>query len=103
MTVDELSDVDKRKELFDTFSRKQDIFHLLDRCLDADGVQIFIGRECGHDAFDGVSVVTSTYGGTDEGVGVLGVIGPTRMAYDRIIPIVDVAARFLGQALNPDS
>lgn len=103
MTVEELSDVDKLKELFDAFSRKQDILHLLDRCLEADGVQIFIGQECGYDAFDGVSLVTSTYSTEDEVLGVLGVIGPTRMEYERVIPIVDATARFLGHALNPDA
>jgi heat-inducible transcriptional repressor len=103
MTFEELSDVDKLKELFDAFSRKQDILHLLDRCLDTRGVQIFIGEECGYDAFEGVSLVTSTYSADDEVLGVLGVIGPTRMDYDRVIPIVDVTARLLGHALNPDS
>lgn len=101
MTFEELSDVDKLKELFDAFSRKQDILHLLDRCLDTEGVRIFIGQECGYEAFDGVSLVTSTYSARDEVLGVLGVIGPTRMDYDRVIPIVDVTARLLGHALNP--
>ncbi len=101
MTFAELADVEKLKELFDAFGRKRDILHLLDRCLSADGVQIFIGQESGYRAFDGVSLVTSTYRSDDEVLGVLGVIGPTRMEYDRVIPIVDVTARLLGHALKP--
>jgi heat-inducible transcriptional repressor len=101
MTFAELSSVEKLKELFEAFGRKRDILHLLDRCLAADGVQIFIGQESGYQAFDGVSLVTSTYQNDDEVLGVLGVIGPTRMAYDRVIPIVDVTARLLGHALKP--
>jgi heat-inducible transcriptional repressor len=101
MTFAELSSVEKLKELFEAFGRKRDILHLLDRCLSADGVQIFIGEESGYQAFDGVSLVTSTYQSDDEILGVLGVIGPTRMAYDRVIPIVDVTARLLGHALKP--
>ncbi len=102
MTFAELSSVEKLKELFEAFGRKRDILHLLDRCLSADGVQIFIGQESGYRAFDGVSLVTSTYQSDDQVLGVLGVIGPTRMEYDRVIPIVDVTARLLGHALKPD-
>ena len=101
MTFAELSSVEKLKELFEAFGQKRDILHLLDRCLSADGVQIFIGEESGYRAFDGVSLVTSTYQSDDEVLGVLGVIGPTRMEYDRVIPIVDVTARLLGHALKP--
>ena len=101
MTFAELSNVEKLKELFEAFGRKRDILHLLDRCLSADGVQIFIGQESGYQAFDGVSLVTSTYQSDDNVLGVLGVIGPTRMEYDRVIPIVDVTARLLGHALKP--
>ncbi len=103
MTFRELSDVDRLKALFDAFSRKQDILHLLDRCLDADGVRVFIGHECGDDAFDGVSLVTSTYSAEDGVLGVLGVFGPTRMAYERVVPIVEATAGLLGHALNPRS
>ncbi len=96
----ELSDVDKLRQLFDSFNRKRDLLHLLDQCSRADGVQIFIGKESGYDALDECSVVSAPYTVDDEVVGVLGVIGPTRMAYERVIPIVDVTARLLGQALK---
>ena len=87
--------------MFDAFSQKQDVIHLLDQSMKADGVQIFIGEESGYRAFDQCSLVTSSYSVNDEVVGVLGVIGPTRMAYEKIIPFVDVTAKLLGAALNP--
>ena len=101
MSYAEMSDVGKLRQLFDAFSQKQDILHLLDQSLQAEGVQLFIGEESGYDVLDECSVVTSSYH-DEEGqiLGVLGVIGPTRMAYDRVIPIVDVAARLVGAALN---
>jgi len=100
MGFSELSDMDRLKGLFDAFSQKRGIIHLLDKCLEADGVQIYIGEESGYQAFDHCSLVTSPYSVNDEVVGVLGVIGPTRMAYERIIPFVDVTAKLLGAALN---
>jgi heat-inducible transcriptional repressor len=96
----ELSNVEKLKRLFDAFNEKRDILHLLDQCLQADRVQIFIGRESGYSILDDLSVVTAPYTVDNEVVGVLGVIGPTRMAYERVIPIVDLTARLLGSALN---
>ncbi len=101
MAFEELSDVERLRQLFDAFADKQDILHLLDRCASADGVQIFIGQEAGYELFDGLSLVTTRYAVEGEPAGVLGVIGPTRMSYDRVIPIVDVTARLLGSALNP--
>ena len=101
MGFNELSDMGHLKQLFDAFSQKQGIIHLLDQCLIADGVQIYIGEESGYQAFDQCSLVTSSYSINDETVGVLGVIGPTRMAYEKIIPFVDVTAKLLGSALNP--
>jgi heat-inducible transcriptional repressor len=101
MEFTELSDMEHLKQLFDAFSQKQGVIHLLDQCLVADGVQIFIGEESGYQAFDQCSLVTSSYSINDETVGVLGVIGPTRMAYEKVIPFVDVTAKLLGAALNP--
>ncbi len=101
MEFEELSDVDRLRQLFEAFTQKRDILHLLDRCARADGVQIYIGQEAGYEVFDGLSLVTARYGVAGEAAGVLGVIGPTRMAYDRIIPIVDITARLVGSALNP--
>ncbi len=100
MEYGELSDVEKLRQLFEAFNRKRDILHLLDQSLKASGVQIFIGEESGYEVLDECSVVTSPYQSEGEIVGVVGVIGPTRMAYDRVIPIVDLTARLLGAALN---
>jgi heat-inducible transcriptional repressor len=100
MGFQDLSDVEKLKQLFETFHRKRDILHLLDRCQQAEGVQIFIGQESGYKALDDCSVVTSSYSVNGELVGVLGVVGPTRIPYDRVIPIVDITAKLLGSALT---
>lgn len=88
------------RELFKAFSLKGDILHLLDRCMESEGVQLFIGNESGYELLDDCSVVTSPYRLHGELVGVLGVIGPTRMAYERVIPIVDATARILSAALD---
>ena len=99
----ELSDIDTLRGLFDAFSRKRVMLDLLDRSINASGVQVFIGEESGVQILDDCSVVTAPYRAEDESIGVLGVIGPTRMAYDRVVPIVDVTARLLGSVLHtPD-
>lgn len=102
MGIDELGDVDKLRQLFEAFQRKRQLLGLLDRCLQADGMHIFIGEEAGQSVFDDCSVVTSTYAIDGEAVGVLGVIGPTRMDYERVIPVVNVTAKLLGAALKSD-
>jgi heat-inducible transcriptional repressor len=96
----ELSNVDRLRRLFEAFNEKHDILRLLDSCLRADGIQIFIGQESGYRILDDISVVTSPYMLNNQVVGVLGIIGPTRMAYERVIPIVDLTAKLLGSALN---
>jgi heat-inducible transcriptional repressor len=96
----ELSNVDRLRRLFEAFNEKHDILRLLDSCLRADGIQIFIGHESGYRILDDISVVTAPYMVDNQVVGVLGIIGPTRMAYERVIPIVDVTAKLLGSALN---
>lgn len=100
MDFEELSDVEKLKALFDAFNRKRDLYDLLSRCAHSDGVQIFIGRESGHEVLDDLSIVTAPYGRDGEVVGVLGVIGPTRMEYERVISVVDVTSKLLGAALK---
>jgi len=96
----DLSNVEKLKVLFEAFQQKSDIYHLLERCISAHGVEIFIGRESGYDMLDDCSLVTSTYEVDENVVGVLGVIGPKRMAYDRVIPVVDITSKLLSAALN---
>jgi heat-inducible transcriptional repressor len=101
MGFSELSDRDHLKKLFEAFNQKQGVIHLLDQAMKAQGVQIFIGEESGYQALDHCSLVTAPYSIDDTVVGVLGVIGPTRMAYEKIISFVDVTAKLLGSALNP--
>ena len=100
MDYAELSDVDKLRELFDAFNSKRDLLYLLDNTLTAQGVQLYIGEESGYTTLDDCSIVAAPYQVDGRRVGVLGVIGPTRMAYERVIPIVDMTARLLGDALN---
>ncbi len=88
------------RQLFEAIAMKGEILHLLDKCMDSEGVQLFIGQESGYEVLDECSVVTSPYAVDGELVGVLGVIGPTRMAYERVIPIVDATARLLSAALD---
>jgi heat-inducible transcriptional repressor len=88
------------RELFDAFEQKKDVLHLLERCARAQGVQIFIGEEAGYEVFGDYSVITAPYTDGARTLGVLGVIGPTRMAYERVIPIVDITARMLSSALS---
>lgn len=99
MDFDELAQMDSLRSLFNAFTEKQEILHLLDRSLEADGVQIFIGEESGYSTLKDCSVITAPYGVNSEVVGVLGVIGPTRIAYDRVIPIVEITAKILGSSL----
>lgn len=94
------TDIAKVQQLFDVFTQKQDILHLLDKCLLAEGVQIFIGEESGNQVLQDCSLVTAPYSVNDQVIGVLGVIGPTRMSYDKVIPVVDITAKLLGAALN---
>ncbi len=93
-------EMDKLQGLFEAFQRKKDLLHLLERCTRAQGVQIFIGEEAGYEVLGGYSVVTAPYTEDGQTIGVLGVIGPTRMAYNKVIPIVDITAKMLSAALS---
>ena len=103
MDFSELASMEQFRSLFQTLRQKEDLVHLLDRCIDSPGVKIYIGEESGHKALDHCSLVTSSYSVNDQIVGVLGVIGPTRMAYERVIPLVDLTAKLVGAALNHKS
>jgi len=93
------SNMDRLRRLFDLFEQKTSLLHLLDASQKAQGVQLYIGDESGLVPLDECSVVTATYEIDGQVIGTLGVIGPTRMAYERVIPIVDVTAKILGAAL----
>ncbi|HEX6827760.1 MAG TPA: HrcA family transcriptional regulator, partial [Burkholderiales bacterium] len=88
------------RRLFEMFERKTSLMHLLEAGRMAQGVQIFIGGESEMEPLDGCSVISAPYEVNGQVVGTLGVIGPQRMAYDRVIPIVDVTARLLSSALS---
>ena len=101
LAVRDLSqDMSRMRQLFELFEYKTSLVQILDLSLRGEGVQIFIGGESGVTAPDEVSVVTAPYKVGGEVVGTVGVIGPTRMAYDRVIPIVDVTAKLLSSALS---
>ncbi len=101
LDVEELSSNMKRlRELFDLFEQRSSLMRLLDVSNQADGVQIFIGGESGIASLDECSVITAPYAVDGQVVGSVGVIGPTRMAYERVIPIVDITARLLSSALS---
>ncbi len=101
LQVDELStNVTSLRKLFELFERRTSLMQLLDNSQHAEGIQIFIGGESGYLALDECSMITAPYQADGQVVGTLGVIGPTRMAYERVIPIVDVTAKLLSNALN---
>jgi heat-inducible transcriptional repressor len=94
------SNMDRLRRLFEVFEQKTSLMHLLDVTQRAQGVHLFIGGESGLAPLDECSVITATYEVEGQVIGTLGVIGPTRMAYERVIPIVDVTAKLLSNALT---
>ena len=100
MSVPDFDQVEKLREIFDAFKAKQDLLQLLDKSMNARGISIFIGEESGYNALTDCSVVTAPYESDGRCIGVLGVVGPTRMSYEDVIPVVDITARFLGTALK---
>lgn len=93
-------DLLRLRNLFDAFNQKQEILDLLSHSLDAEKIQIFIGKESGYEALDDWSVVTMPYSVDGRLVGSLGVIGPIRMPYDRVISAVDMTSKLLSAVLN---
>jgi heat-inducible transcriptional repressor len=94
------SDMSRLRELFEMFEQKAMLMRILDISSRAQGVQIFIGGESGIATLDECSVVTAPYEVDGTVIGTVGVIGPTRMAYERVIPIVDITAKLLSSALS---
>jgi heat-inducible transcriptional repressor len=94
------SNMQRLRRLFDLFEQKTSLLHLLEVSQRAQGVQIYIGGESGLVPLDDCSVVTASYEANGQVIGTLGVIGPTRMSYARVIPIVDVTAKLLSNALS---
>ena len=102
MGLQELADLDRLRALFEAFAEKRELLQLLERTAKAPGMRVFIGEETGLAPLEGMSLVTAPYGHEGRTLGVLGVIGPSRMAYERVIPVVEAAAAALGAALNPE-
>lgn len=104
LEVNELtSDMDKIKRLFHVFEQRTGLIQLLDESSKANGVKIFIGGESDLVPIDDMAIITAPYQVNGIIVGTLGVIGPTRMAYERVIPIVDITAKLLSSALSQNS
>ena len=100
MDFHELADIKKLRQLFDAFKEKQQLLELLDKSMSTNGIQIFIGEESGYKMFDNCTLITTPYTTEDGAIGVLGVIGPTRIAYQKVIPIVAITAKLLGKSLK---
>jgi len=100
LNYDEWADAQKLKALFHSFEEHSDLLALLNKSMQAKGVQIFIVQECGHESYQNCSVIASPYEREGQVIGVLGVVGPSRMAYDKIVPRVDMTARILSSLLN---
>jgi heat-inducible transcriptional repressor len=101
LEVEDLSgDMQRLRRLFDVFERKTQLLEILEQSERADGVKIFIGGDSQLVPLDECSIVTAPYEVDGQVVGTVGVIGPTRMAYERVIPIVDVTARLMSSALS---
>ncbi len=94
------SNMERLRELFALFEQRTALLRLLEQAAHANGVQIYIGAESGITELEECSLIAANYSVQGRIVGSIGVIGPTRMAYDRVIPIVDITAKLLTQALS---
>ena len=101
LKVQDLSnDMNRLRNLFDVFERKTELLRLLDAGRQAPGVHIFVGAESGLEGLDECSVISAPYASNGQVVGTLAVVGPKRMAYEKVVPIVDITARLLSNALS---
>ncbi len=99
-TVELSQNVASIRKILEVFEKKSALLKLLESSQHANGIQIFIGEESGYQALDECTVITAPYEADGEVLGILGVIGPTRMAYERVIPIVDITAKLLGNSIK---
>ncbi len=88
------------KGVLDTFHTKRVLLDLVSKSLDGEGVSIYIGEESGYEALEACSVVAMPYEKEGQRVGVLGVVGPTRMPYEQVVSVVDVTSKLLSSALS---
>lgn len=96
----EFRDMARLRGIFRAFEEKSTLLRLLDKAMTAGGVQLFIGSESELAELEGLSVVTSSYGEDNQAMGALGVIGPTRMDYSKVIPMVEFTARLVSRILD---
>ena len=89
--------------MFQLFNSTRDMLGLLDRCINAEGIKVFVGRESGIEELGNCSLITAPYRADGDVLGVLGVIGPTRMNYKNVIPVVEITANMLGKALKNEN
>ncbi|MCF8031493.1 MAG: heat-inducible transcriptional repressor HrcA [Desulfarculaceae bacterium] len=100
MDQPEFRDVVRLRGIFQAFEEKSTLLRLLDKALTAQGVRLLIGSESEQSELEGLSLVTSAYGDQDQPMGALGIIGPTRMDYSKVIPMVDFTARVVSRILD---
>ncbi|WP_029407317.1 heat-inducible transcriptional repressor HrcA [Thiomicrorhabdus sp. Milos-T2] len=100
LNYQELASSEKLKALFNSFDQHNEMVSLLDKSMQAQGVQVFVGHECGNDIYEDCSIITTPYEVEGEILGVLGVVGPSRMDYQKVVPRVDMTAKILGSLLK---
>ena len=100
LNYQELASSEKLKALFNAFDEHTHMLNLLDKSMQAQGVQVFVGNECGNEIYQGCSIITTPYEVEGEVLGVLGVVGPSRMNCEKVVPRVDVTAKILGSLLK---
>lgn len=100
LNYEELADAEKLKALFQSFEQHSHLLSVFNKTMDSTGVQVFIGNECGDESYQDCSIITTPYDVDGEIMGVLGVVGPSRMPYDKIVPKVDMTAKILSSLLR---
>ncbi|MDH5517764.1 MAG: heat-inducible transcriptional repressor HrcA [Gammaproteobacteria bacterium] len=100
LNFSELEETGRLQQMFQVFNNTRDMLNILDRCINADGVKVYVGQESGVEGLGSCSLITAPYQADGEVLGVLGVVGPTRMNYKNVIPVVEITAKLLGQALK---
>jgi heat-inducible transcriptional repressor len=101
-SVPEFADIEKMQGILRTLEEKTQLVRILDQCLQSPGVKIFIGEEVATPEINGLTLITSAYSDNEGNPGILGVIGPTRLDYARIVPLVDFTSRMVTDVLKRD-
>lgn len=100
MGLPEFKDITRLRRIFRAFEEKSTLLRLLEKAAASQGLQIFMSPENHLEGLEGLTAVTSSYGGEERTMGALGIIGPTRMDYSKVIPIVDYTARLVSRILE---